>query len=50
MIPEMGAGYLAEMTGILDEELVSNHPAYLQHWISILKEDKNLLIEAASKA
>lgn len=50
LIAEMGAGYLGGMTGILDEKLVSNHAAYLQHWISILKKDKNLLIEAASKA
>lgn len=50
LIAEMGAGYLGGMTGILDEDLISNHAAYIQNWISILQEDKNILIEAASKA
>jgi antirestriction protein ArdC len=50
LIAEMGAGYLGGMTGILDEDLISNHTAYIQNWITVLKKDKGLLIEAASKA
>jgi antirestriction protein ArdC len=50
LIAEMGAGYLCGYTGIQNGMLVDNQAAYIQNWIAQLKNDKQLLIEAASKA
>jgi antirestriction protein ArdC len=50
LIAEMGAGYLCGLTGIQNDRLVDNQTAYIQNWISLLKNDKQLIIEAASKA
>lgn len=50
LIAEMGAGYLCGFTGIENTHLIDNQVAYLQNWIAQLKNDKQLLIEAASKA
>ncbi|MEB2778545.1 zincin-like metallopeptidase domain-containing protein [Algoriphagus sp. D3-2-R+10] len=50
LIGEMGAGYLNSLTGILDQNLLENSAAYIQHWLNELRNDKQLLIEAASKA
>lgn len=50
LIAEMGAGFLCGLTGIQQARLIDNHAAYIQNWISRLKNDKNLLIDAASKA
>lgn len=50
LIAEMGAGYLCGYTGIENNFLIDNQAAYLQNWIAQLKNDKQLLIEAASKA
>ncbi len=50
LIAEMGAGYLNNLTGILDQGLLKNSAAYIQHWLTELRNDKHLLIEAASKA
>ncbi|WP_339880137.1 zincin-like metallopeptidase domain-containing protein [uncultured Algoriphagus sp.] len=50
LIAEMGAGYLNNYTGILDQNLLENSAAYIQNWLNELRNDKHLLIEAASKA
>lgn len=50
LIAEMGAGYLCGFTGIQNNGLIDNQTAYIQNWIAQLKNDKQLLIEAASKA
>ncbi|MEP1085220.1 zincin-like metallopeptidase domain-containing protein [Algoriphagus sp.] len=50
LIAEMGAGYLNNLTGILDQYLLENSAAYIQNWLNELRNDKHLLIEAASKA
>jgi antirestriction protein ArdC len=50
LIAEMGAGYLCGYTGIENDLLIENQAAYLQNWITQLKNDKQLIIEAASKA
>lgn len=50
LIAEMGAGFLCGLTGIQQARLIDNQAAYIQNWISRLKNDKNLLIDAASKA
>ncbi|WP_439489170.1 ArdC family protein [Algoriphagus sp.] len=50
LIAEMGAGYLNNLTGILDQNLLENSAAYIQNWLNELRNDKHLLIGAASKA
>jgi len=50
LIAEMGAGYLNNYTGILDKNLLDNSAAYIQNWLHALRNDKHLLMEAASKA
>lgn len=50
LVAEMGSGFLCNHTGILRKELLENSAAYIQNWIAMLKNDKNLLLEAASKA
>jgi antirestriction protein ArdC len=50
LIAEMGAGYLNNLTGILDESLLNNSASFIQNWLRELRNDKHLLIEAASKA
>lgn len=50
LIAEMGAGFLCGFTGIQQARLIDNQAAYIQNWIARLKNDKNLLIDAASKA
>lgn len=44
----MGAWYLGRYRGIENNFLIDNQAAYLQNWIAQLKNDKQLLIEAAS--
>ncbi len=50
LIAEMGAGFLNNYTRILDQNLLENSAAYIQNWLTELRNDKHLLIEAASKA
>lgn len=50
LIAEMGAGYLCGYTGIANNQLLDNQAAYIQNWIAQFKNDRKLLIEAASKA
>lgn len=50
LIAEMGAGFLCGLSGIQEARLIDNQAAYIKNWVSRLKNDKNLLIDAASKA
>jgi len=50
LIAEMGAGYLNNHTRILDQNMLENSVAYIQNWLNELRNDKQLLIEAAGKA
>ncbi len=50
LIAEMGAGFLCGFSGIQQARLVENQAAYIQSWIARLKNNKQLLIDAASKA
>lgn len=49
LVAEMGASFLAGLTGIATTTL-PNSAAYIQSWISVLKGDKQLLVNAASQA
>lgn len=46
---EMGAAYLCGIAGI-GNETVNNSAAYIQGWLSKLRNDKKLLIQAAAQA
>ena len=49
LVAEMGAAFLAGMTGIAAKTL-PNSAAYLQSWIRVLRGDKKLLVGAAAQA
>jgi antirestriction protein ArdC len=49
LVAEMGAAFLSGLTGIAAETLPQS-ASYLEHWISVLKGDKKLLVSAAAQA
>jgi antirestriction protein ArdC len=50
LVAEMGAAFLCAICGISNEELDKNSAAYLQNWLSKLREDKTMLMKAISKS
>jgi len=50
LIAEMGASYLSALTGIETDILLDNAAGYIQGWLKALKNDRKMLINAASKA
>ena len=50
LVAEIGASYLCAETGIFLPELQTNSKAYIQSWISALKNDKQMIYFAASQA
>ena len=49
LIAEMGAAFLCGLTGI-ETATIDNQAAYLQGWISVLRGDSKLLVQAGGKA
>ncbi|PTX15068.1 antirestriction protein ArdC [Pontibacter mucosus] len=49
LVAEMGASFLCAYTGI-QEQVFHNSVAYLQGWVSRLRDDKTMLLYAAGKA
>ncbi len=49
LVAELGAAYLCHMTGI-QNATIDNSAAYIKSWISKFKEDKKMLLTAASQA
>ena len=47
---EMGASFLSAAAGIATEQTEENAVAYIQGWLERLKNDKQLVVKAASKA
>jgi len=47
---EIGAASLMTETGMDFAKTIKNTSAYIQSWVSVLKNDKNFIISAASKA
>lgn len=47
LVAEMGAAFLCAHVGI---DSITQHPAYLQSWINVLKADKRAIVMAASQA
>jgi antirestriction protein ArdC len=49
LVAEMGATFLCSHAGI-DEITMGNSAAYIQSWLRVLKEDKTMVVKAASQA
>lgn len=49
LVAEMGAAYLCGITSI-ENAIIDNSAAYIKSWIRKFKEDKKILIQAASQA
>ena len=50
LIAEMGASFLCAFTSIENSDLTNNSVAYLQSWLQVFKQDKTMLVKAASQA
>ena len=50
LVAEIGASFLNAMFGLATEQSENNSAAYLQGWLSRLKDDKQMLFKAASEA
>lgn len=50
LIAEIGASYLCSYADINNHKLENNSTAYLQSWISCIKNDPKILFQAAAKA
>jgi len=50
LVAEMGAAFLCAIAGIANEHTDRNTTAYIQSWISKLKEDNRLIVHAAANA
>ena len=49
LIAEIGAAFLCAHVGIIDRT-INNSAAYLQGWLTSLREDKTLIVKAAAQA
>jgi antirestriction protein ArdC len=50
LVAELGASFLTAIAGIKQDTILDNSAAYIAHWLQALKDDKNLIIRAASQA
>lgn len=50
LVAELGAVILLGTAGIDQPEIFKNNAAYIQHWLSVLREDNKILISAAAQA
>ena len=50
LVAELGSASLLHMLGIETDDTVQNNAAYIQNWIQALKNDKRMIVSAASKA
>ncbi len=47
LVAELGAAFLMNTCGIKNDDIEKNNAAYLKSWLGVLKNDKNLLYDAA---
>jgi len=47
LVAEIGAAFLNNHTGILNDETLMDSSAYIQGWLNKLRNDKKFIIEAA---
>lgn len=50
LVAELGAAFLCWSAGISNDSLIKNEAAYIQNWLTALKNDKTLIVKAAAKA
>jgi antirestriction protein ArdC len=50
LVAEMGAAMLCGIAGIDQKALVENSAAYLRSWLSVLREDSKLIVQAGAQA
>ena len=50
LVAELGASYLVNAAGLDTTKSILNSAAYIQGWLSKLKNDKHLIVSAAGKA
>ena len=50
LVAEIGSASIMNMLGIETTKTFRNSAAYIQSWLSVLKNDNNMIISAASKA
>jgi len=50
LVAEIGAAFLNNHTGILNDETLTDSTAYIQGWLNKLRNDKKFIIEASGKA
>ena len=50
LIAEIGAATLVNHCGIETSSSFRNSAAYIQNWLSVLKNDKRFIVSAAGKA
>ena len=50
LVAEMGAAFLAARAGISDDAQLANSAAYVQGWLTSLKNDRKLVVTAAAQA
>ena len=49
LVAEMGAAFLCGQAGI-EERTLNNSAAYIQNWLTVLKNDHKLIVQAAAQA
>ena len=50
LVAELGAAMLTHHCGLESEKSFKNSAAYLQSWLAALKNDKSMIVSAASRA
>lgn len=50
LVAEMGAAICMNMLGLTNEATETNSAAYLQNWLKAIRDDKRLIVDAASAA
>ncbi|MBQ2977910.1 MAG: DUF1738 domain-containing protein [Clostridia bacterium] len=50
LVAEIGAATLVNHCGIETSSSIRNNAAYIQNWLSVLKDDKRFIVSAAGKA
>ena len=50
LVAEIGAAFLNNHCGILNDDTLTDSSAYIQGWLNKLRNDKKFVIEASGKA
>ncbi len=50
LVAECGSAFLCALAGISNERIETNTTAYIQSWISALKSDPKMIVQAAAQA